>query len=79
MQSQLHFRGNSVFWKNRKLGTIYPSESTFRSVSRTKENIFRLFSGLGVNRELLYLLKELDIKYVEVQFCGETLKTSTNK
>ena len=79
METQLHLSGNTVYWKTRKLGTIYPSESTFCSVSRTKENIFHLFGGLGINKELLYLLKELDIKYVEVLFCGETLKTTTNK
>ena len=79
--SEIQCRGNSVYWKTRKLGTIYPSESTFRSVSRTEDNLFYLFGGgrLGVNRELLYLLKELDIKYVEIQFCDETLKTSISK
>ena len=79
MQTQIHFHNNSVYWKTRKLGTIYPSESTFLSVSRTKDNIFHLFDGLGINKGLLYLLKELDIKYIEVPFCGETLKTTTNK
>ena len=79
METQLHLSGNTVYWKTRKLGTIYPSESTFLSVSRTKENIFHLFDGLGINKELLYLLKELDIKYIEVPFCGEILKTTTNK
>jgi len=79
METQLHLSGNTVFWKTRKLGTIYPSESTFLSVSRTKENIFHLFDGLGINKELLYLLKELDIKYVEIQFCDETLKTTISK
>ena len=79
MQTQPHFSGNTVYWKTRKLGIIYPSESTFRSVSRSKENIFLLYGGLGINKELLYLLKERDIKYVEVLFCGETLRTTTNK
>ncbi len=37
-----------------------------------------MFNGLGLNEELLFLLKELDIKYIEVPFCGETLKTTTN-
>ena len=79
MRTQITLSGNTVYWKSRKLGTVYPSESTFHSVSRSKENIFHLFGGLGINKELLYLLKELDIKYVEVLFCGETLRTTTNK
>ena len=38
-----------------------------------------MFNGLGLNEELLFLLRELGIKYVEVLFCGETLRTTTNK
>jgi len=78
---QITFSGNTVYWKTRKLGIIISGESKFRSISRTKDNLFYLFGGgrLGVNRELLYLLKELDIKYVEIQFCDETLRTTISK
>lgn len=79
MQNQIHFSGNTVYWKTRKLGTIYPSEHLFLSVQRSRTNLFRMFNGLGINEELLLILKDLDIKYIEVPFCGEILKTTTAK
>ena len=79
MQNQIHFSGNTAYWKTRKLGIIIPSESTFCSVSRTKENIFHLFGGLGINKKLLIFLMEHEINFIEVPFCGQTLKTTTNK
>ena len=71
--------GNTVYWKFHKLGTIYPSESMFHSVPRSRKNIFKMFNGLGLNEELLFLLRELDIKYIEVPFCGKVLETTTDK
>jgi hypothetical protein len=79
METQIHFRGNSAYWKTFKLGTIFPSESTFQSVSRSKKNIFRVFNGLGLNEEVLIILNEIGIKYIEIPFCGEILKTTTKK
>ena len=79
MQTQIHFRGNFAYWNSFKWGTIIPSESTFQVVPRSRKNIFKMFNGLGLNEELLFLLKELDIKYIEVPFCGEILETTTNK
>lgn len=38
-----------------------------------------MFNGLGINEELLLILKELDIKYIEILFCGEILETTTDK
>ena len=38
-----------------------------------------MFKGLGLNEELLFILKELGIKTIEVPFCGEVLKTTTEK
>ena len=79
MQTQIHFRGNFAYWNSFKWGTIIPSESTFQVVPRSRKNIFKMFNGLGLNEELLFLLRELDIKYVEIPFCGKILETTTNK
>ena len=79
MESQINFRSNSAFWNGFKWGTIIPSESTFQVVPRSRKNIFKMFNGLGLNEELLFLLKELDVKTIEVPFCGEVLETTTDK
>ena len=79
MESQIHFHGNSAYWNSFKWGTITPSDSTFRTVKRTRKNVFRVFDGLGLNEQLLIILKELDIKFIEVPFCGKILKTTTDK
>ena len=79
MQTQITLSGDSVFWKSRKLGTIYPSDSTFESVKRTPKNIFKMFSGLGLNRQLLDLLCQTGIKTIQVPYCGKTLETTAKK
>lgn len=79
METQICFKGNTAYWKDLKLGTIFPSESTFRTVERSRKNIFRMFNGLGINEELLIILRDLNIKYIEVPFCGEILKTTVEK
>ncbi len=76
---QITLSGNTVFWKTRKLGTIYPSESTFESVKRTPINIFEMFNGLGLNKEMLNLLFRMGIRFIEVPFCSQILKTTTTK
>ncbi len=79
METQLHLSGNVVYWKTRKLGTIYPSESTFESVKRTPTNIFKMFYGLGLNKQLLDLLYQTGIKTIQVPYCGKILETTTRK
>lgn len=79
MQAQITFRGNSAYWNNFKWGTIYPSESTFQLVPRSKKNIFRVFNGLGINEELLFFLNEMGIKFIDIPFCDEMLRTTTKK
>ena len=79
MQTQIKLFGNNIYWKNFKWGTIIPSELTFQVVPRSRKNIFKMFNGLGINEELLFLLRELDIKYIEVPFCGNVLETTTDK
>lgn len=79
MVTQLQFRGNSAYWKSFKWGTIIPSESTFIVVPRSRKNIFKIFNGLGINEELLILLKKLNIEYIDIPFCGKVLKTTTDK
>jgi hypothetical protein len=79
METQITLSGNTVYWKTFKWGTIIPSESTFQLVPRSRKNIFKMFNGLGLNEELLFLLKELNIKYIEVPFCGDVLETTTEK
>ena len=79
MESQIHFKGSSAYWKSRKLGTIYPGESTFQSVKRTPKNIFKMFNGLGLNKEMLNLLFRMGIRFIEVPFCSQILKTTITK
>ncbi len=79
MQTQIHIPSNTVYWKTRKLGTIYPSESTFESVKRTPKNIFKMFNGLGLNKQLLDLLYQTGIKTIQVPYCGKILETTTKK
>ncbi len=79
METQLHLSGNVAYWKTRKLGTIYPSESMFQSVKRMPTNIFKMFNGLGLNRQLLDLLYQTGIKTIQVPYCGKMLETSTRK
>ena len=79
MDTQINLSDNTVYWKTRKLGEIYPSESTFESVKRTPKNLFRLFDGLGLNRELLNLLDRLGINTIHVPYCGKILETTTKK
>ena len=79
MHTQIHLSGNVAYWKTRKLGTIYPSESTFESVKRTPKNIFKMFNGLGLNKQLLDLLYQTGIKIIQVPFCSKILETTTKK
>lgn len=79
MFAQISFRGNSAYWNTFKWGTIFPSESTFVVVPRSQKNLFRVFNGLGINEQLLIELNELGIKYIEVPYCGDLLKTTTKK
>lgn len=79
MFSQIIFRGNSAYWNSFRWGTVIFSESTFQLVHRSKKNLFRVFNGLGINEELLINLIEMGIKYIEVPYCEEMLKTTTKK
>ncbi len=79
MHTQITLSGNTVFWKTRKLGVIYPSESTFESVKRTPNNIFKMFNGLGLNKQLLDLLYQTGIKIIQVPYCGKMLETTATK
>lgn len=79
MKNQIHFKGNSAYWNSFKWGTIFPSESIFQLVPRSKKNVFQIFNGLGINEGLLILLDEMGIKYIEIPFCGGTLKTTVKK
>jgi len=78
-KSEIRFAGNKVYWRDFKCGTIIPRESTFQVVPRSRKNIFKMFNGLGINEELLLILTEIDIKYIEVPFCGKILETTTDK
>jgi len=74
MHTQIHLSGNDAYWKTRKLGTIYPGETTFESVKRTPKNIFKMFNGLGLNKQLLDLLYQTGIKIIQVPYCGKISK-----
>lgn len=79
MKTQIHISGNSIYWKRFKWGKILKHKSTFRVVPRTEKNVFRLFKGLGINEEILYLLKDIGIAYIEVPFKDKILKTTVTK
>jgi len=58
-----------------KLGEIDYSTQTFYSHKRSYKNVFRLFNGLGIAADLF----QLDFKYIEIPFCGETLKCTKKR
>ena len=79
MQAQIKLSGNSIFWKNFKWGEIISEKSLFRVVPRTQKNVFKIFNGLGLNEEILFMLRDLRIKFVEVAFNGSILSTTVEK
>jgi len=80
MQTQIHITGNKVYWKKFLWGEIQKHKSTFLVIKRNEKNVFRLFGrGLGLNLEILYLLKDLKISYIEVPFKDKILRTTTAK
>ena len=79
MRTQIRISGNSVYWKTFKWGEIIPEKSLFRVVHRTRKNIFKIFNGLGLNEELLFMLRDLRIKYIEVPFNSSILLTTVEK
>lgn len=58
-----------------KLGVIDYSKQTFYSCKRTYKNVFRLFNGLGIASDIF----QFDFRYIEIPFCGETLKTTKKR
>jgi len=79
MQTQIYIRNNSAYWENFKWGVIIYESSTFQVVPRSQKNLFRLFNGLGLNEELLYLLKEMGIKFIRIPFKSSILQTTVQK
>ena len=79
MATQLKLYGNSIFWKNFKWGEIIPEKSTFRLVPRTRKNVFKIFNGLGLNEEILFMLRDSRINFIEVPFNGSILSTTVEK
>jgi len=79
MQAQIKLSGNSIFWKTFKWGEIIPEKSLFRVVPRTQKNIFKIFNGLGLNEEILFMLRDSRINFIEVPFNGSILSTTVEK
>ena len=79
METQIRISGNSIYWETFKWGEIIPEKSTFRVVPRTQKNIFKMFNGLGLNEEILFMLRDLRIKFIEVPFNGSILSTTVEK
>jgi len=79
MQAQIHFNGNSAYWNTFRWGEIIPEKSLFRVVTRTRKNVFKIFNGLGLNEEILFLLRDLRLKNIEVPFNGSILSTTVDK
>lgn len=78
-KTQIRISGNSVYWKTFKWGEIIPEKSLFKVVHRTRKNIFKIFNGLGLNEELLFILRDLRINYIEVPFNSSILLTTVEK
>jgi len=79
-QTQIYFKGNDCYWRSHKLGTLFPSESVFKTINRTRKNVFHLYGGgFGCNEELLVLLKNLGIEFIEISYCNEPLRTTVDK
>jgi len=76
---QIKISGNNIFWKNFKWGEIIPEKSTFRLVPRTRKNVFKIFNGLGLNEEILFMLRDSRINFIEVPFNGSILSTTVEK
>lgn len=38
-----------------------------------------MFNGLGINEQLLLILKDLNIRFIEIPYCGKILKTTPDK
>lgn len=79
METQIRISGNAIYWKTFKWGEIIPEKSTFRVVLRTKKNVFKIFNGLGLNEEILFMLRDLRIKFIEVPLNGSILTTTVEK
>ena len=79
MQSQTRISGTAIFWRSFKWGDLIPEKSTFRVVPRTNKNIFNLFNGLGMNEEILFMLRDLHIKFIEVPFNNSILSATVEK
>jgi hypothetical protein len=68
--------GVYTFTNNYKLGEVDITTSTFHCVPRTSKNIFRNYTGLGLNAELLSTYR---FEFIEIPFEGKTLKTTREK
>lgn len=68
--------GVYTFTNNFKLGEVDITTSTFHCVPRTSKNIFRNYTGLGLNAELLSTYR---FEFIEIPFEGKILKTKRVK
>lgn len=68
--------GVFTFTNNFELGKVELTTSTFHCVPRTSKNIFRNYTGLGLNAELLSTYR---FEFIEIPFEGKTLKTTREK
>lgn len=68
--------GVYTFTNNFKLGEVDITTSTFHCVPRTSKNIFRNYTGLGLNAELLSTYR---FEFIEIPFEGKSLKTTREK
>ena len=68
--------GVYTFTNTFKLGEVDLTTSTFHCVPRTSKNIFRNYTGLGINAELLSTYR---FEFIEIPFEGKTLKTTREK
>lgn len=79
METQVKISGNIVYWKSFRWGEIIPEKSLFRVVTRTRKNVFKIFNGLGLNEEILFLLRDLRLKNIEIPFNDSILSTTVYK
>lgn len=80
-EKHLHNGRIAIYTKinNFRWGEIIPEKSLFRLVSRTQKNVYKIFSGLGLNEEILFMLRDLRIKFIEVPFNNSILSTTVEK
>ena len=60
-------KGKIIRFRNGKMLGIIRRDKTFMVFRKEKKHLFRIYNGWGINKELLEELKDIGIKYIEIQ------------